>query len=184
MPTFPATAASNTELTVREFLLTEALSFARTASSMLGVRRIALVGSILTVKVDPKDIDFLLTIGPECDLARLAAAGRRLKGRTQGRNRGADIFLADPDGQYIGRTCQWRECLPGIRLACKAQHCGVRPFLYDDLQVIRLPSDLIMNPPLELWPSTVRRSSFPQDVDTLLVRPFFEHCLAARSRDA
>jgi len=159
------------EQPVREFLLSEALRFVRAVSRLPGIRRIALIGSLLSEKPEPKDIDLLITVENECDLAPLAAAGRRLKGRTQGWNRGADIFLADPEGLYIGRTCHWRECAPGIRLACKAQHCGGRYFLHDDLQIVKLSSELILSPVLELWPSTVRRKALPRDVEEILVEP-------------
>jgi hypothetical protein len=169
---------------VREFLLREALHFVRAASRMAGVRRIALIGSMLTDKPEPKDIDLLVTVEAQCDLAPLAAAGRRLKGRAQGLNRGADIFLADPEGHYIGRTCTWRECAPGIRRACQAQHCGRRHFLNDDLQVVKLSSELILSPVLELWPDNMRREALPRDVEAILVRPFEEQCCAMKEGDA
>jgi hypothetical protein len=76
--------------------------------------RIALVGSVTTPKPAPKDIDFLLTVSESCDLATVALHARRLKGRLQGHNLTADIFLADETGQYIGRVCRWRECRPGV----------------------------------------------------------------------
>lgn len=159
---------------VREFLLDEALQLVRSASRLPGIRRIALVGSLLTEKPDPKDIDLLVTVEDECELTALAAAGRRLKGRVQGWNKGADIFLANPDGLYIGRTCHWRECVPGVRLACRAQHCGGRQFLHDDLHVVTLARKLVLSPALELWPSIVRRKLLPRDVEDVLVKPLGE----------
>lgn len=30
------------------------------------------------------------------------------------------LFLANQRGQYLGRTCPWKECAPGIRAACEA----------------------------------------------------------------
>jgi hypothetical protein len=56
----------------------------------------------------------LVSVASDRELDRLAKAGRALKGHAQTQNSGADIFLASPDGQYIGRTCGWRECRPGM----------------------------------------------------------------------
>lgn len=104
----------------------------------------------MTDKGDPKDADVLVTVEDAADLTPLAAAGRKLKGRAQSRNKGADIFLADPSGNYIGRTCHWRECHPGIRASCDARHCGLRAFLHDDLDADMLEAALINMPPLEI----------------------------------
>ena len=153
---------------LRKFLLVEALSFIRSASQLPGVCRIALIGSLMTEKPDPKDIDLLLTVADDVDLERLAGAGRRLKGRAQGRNSGADIFLLNLRGEYIGRTCQWRECAPGVRMACRADHCGRRPYLYDDLRVITLAQELVSTPPLQLWPAVVSHGAIPSDVQVWL----------------
>ena len=157
--------------TIRDFLLSEVLRFVKHARIRPGVRRIALIGSLVRDKHDPKDADVLVTVNDDADLALLAADGRRLKGRAQSRGKGADVFLANPSGNYIGRTCQWKECCPGIRLACDARHCGGRPFLHDDLQVVTLDAALIEAPPLELWPKVVRRFEIPDDVEAQLVRP-------------
>jgi hypothetical protein len=66
--------------------------------------------------VNPKDADLLVTVEDEADLAPLARLGRRLQGRAQSMNKGADVFLADAHHHYLGRTCTWKECAPGIRL--------------------------------------------------------------------
>ena len=100
-----------------------------------------------------------------------ARDGRRLKGRAQSRNKGADVLLVDTSGNYIGRICHWRECRPGIRLACDARHCGSRPFLHNDLDDLTLEPALAKAPPVEIWPKIVRRVELPSDVETLLVRP-------------
>jgi hypothetical protein len=134
------------------------------------VLRIAMVGSLATSKADPKDADVLVTVDPSADLAALARLGRALKGHTQQRNRGADIFLAEPPDRYIGRTCQWRECAPGIRAACRADHCGHRHHLSDDLSLIALPKTLVQAPPIELWPEVVWRVVPPADVEQFLLR--------------
>src|SRR3954468_7086618 len=81
---------------------------------------------------------------------RTAARARRLQGATQQFNRGADVFLADEAGRYLGRTCPWKECRPHVRLSCDALHCGARPHLHDDLRTIQLPATLVASPPLDL----------------------------------
>ncbi len=121
--------------------------------------------------VEDIDADVLVTVDNDADLAFLATAGRGLKGRAQSRNKGADVFLAAPSGTYIGRICHWRECRPGVRLACDARQCGRRPFLHDDLDVVTLDRGLVEAPPLELWPTVVPRARLPRDVKTQLVQP-------------
>jgi hypothetical protein len=168
------THVTNTE-SIRIFLLSEVLRFVECARVCPGVRRIALVGSLASNKEDPKDADVLVTVEDAADLTALAAAGRKLKGRAQSRNKGADIFLADPAGTYIGRTCHWRECRPGVRASCDARHCGRRAFLHDDLDAVTLDGALINMPPLEVWPAIVRRAQLPSDVETQLVLRFQLH---------
>jgi hypothetical protein len=165
------TQGTNADPPIRIFLLSEVLRFVERARVCAGVRRIALVGSLASDKKDPKDADVLVTVDDDADLTALATAGRRLKGRAQSRNKGADIFLADPSGNYIGRTCHWRECYPGIRASCDARHCGRRAFLHDDLDAVTLDAALVKAPPLELWPAVVRRTQLPSDVVTQLVQP-------------
>ena len=120
-----------------------------------------------TAKAIPKDVDLLVTIEQRVDLTQLARAGRRLKGLAQTINLGADIFLADSAGHYLGRICQYRECHP--RVACRAQHCGLRAHLNDDLQIVTLLKDLIAWPPVELWPKVVRTLTPPADVEEILL---------------
>jgi hypothetical protein len=131
------------------------------------VLRIALMGSLVTNKPIPKDADVLVTIDDTTDLTGLARAGRRLKGFAQTINLGADIFLADATGCYLGRICQYRECHP--RVACLAQHCGRRAHLNDDLHVVRLSKELLAAPPIDLWPDVVPRVKVPPDVEALLL---------------
>ena len=50
---------------LREFLLREVLRFVRTASTIPGVTRIALVGSLATMKPNPKDADVLVSIADD-----------------------------------------------------------------------------------------------------------------------
>ena len=159
--------------TVRTQLLTAALPFLLTASRMAGVKRIALFGSLTTSKAAPKDLDLLLTVENDMDLAPLATAGRKLQGRvstlTHG-NFGADLFLSTPRHRYLGRLCQHKEC-PGWRRSCAATHCGVRPYLRDDVQVVTLERALIVAPPLELWPRVVAHVVIPADVEQTLLTP-------------
>jgi predicted nucleotidyltransferase len=151
----------------RRSLLVWAHSFVRAARLYPGVRRIALLGSLTSAKAIPKDVDLLVTIEQTMDLTQLARAGRRLQGFAQTINLGADIFLADTAGQYLGRICRYRECHP--RVACRAQHCGLRVHLNDDLHVVTLSKDLLTSPPIELWPKIVRNGTVPADVEEILL---------------
>ncbi len=83
---------------IREYLLTEVRIFIDKAQKLEGVHRIALVGSLATNKPNPKDADVLVTIDNSVDMDLLAEFGRRLKGRGQNKNSGADIFLCSPEG--------------------------------------------------------------------------------------
>jgi len=96
--------------------------------------------------------------------------GAPLQGRLQSQNRGADVFLADERRHYLGRTCSWKVCRPGVRASCDALHCGRHPYLHDDLATIRLPDSLIAAPLLELWPVVVRRCEVPADVEQMVSR--------------
>jgi predicted nucleotidyltransferase len=142
-------------LDIRAFLIAEAFRFIHRVIRIPGVRRIAIIGSLTRKKRDPKDFDILITVDDETDLTALAAAARKLKGIAQTRNKGADVFLANPSEQYIGRICHWRECGPGIRAACDAQNCGRRHYLHDDLEDINLDPQLVKEPPVEVWPKVV-----------------------------
>lgn len=155
----------------RARLLAEALIFAQAASRLPGVTRIALIGSLATQEPDPKDADLLVTVTADTDLAPLATLGRKLQGHAQSFARGGDVFLADQRGHYLGRTCPWKRCGPGIRMSCDALHCGRRPYLHDDLEAVHLPQDLIAAPPIELWPQVVARVPVPADVEQILLLP-------------
>jgi predicted nucleotidyltransferase len=158
----------------RARLIAEALAFVQAARQLPGVIRIALIGSLTTDEPEPKDVDVLVTVTDEADLAPLATLGRKLAGHAQSFNRGGDVFLADPAGNYLGRTCPWKQCGPGIRMSCDALHCGRRPYLHDDLEAVRLPKDLIAAPPIELWPQVVARVPLPEDVEQGLIGPLRE----------
>jgi hypothetical protein len=149
---------------LRNRLLDEVALFVQATSQIPGVRRIALIGSLTSDKPDPKDADILVTVTDTLDLARLAEQGRKLKGHCQSFNRGGEVFLADEQNRYLGRICPWKRCEPYIRAACQAQNCGQRPFLHDDLHVIKLPAHLFAAPPLILWPELVASVAVPEDV--------------------
>lgn len=149
---------------VRALLIAQAFRFVDAVRSLPGIERIALVGSLTTDKPDPKDADLLVTVADDLDLTALAAESRRLKGRAQTKNRGADIFLANPAGQYIGRICHWRQCAPGIRMSCDARHCGRRMYLHDDLHAVCLSDSLVSIPPIQLWPRVEFRGDVPADL--------------------
>ncbi|HMF97064.1 MAG TPA: hypothetical protein VKE96_22350 [Vicinamibacterales bacterium] len=88
----------------RQQLLDGLRRFVTSVRQLPGVKSIAVLGSIITTKRDPKDIDVLVVVADDADLARLATASRRLQGHAQRLNRGADVFLADERGNYLGRT--------------------------------------------------------------------------------
>lgn len=159
-----------TEIDIRAFLIAEAFRFINRVASTPGVRRIALVGSLVTGKADPKDADILVTIDDNADLTALATAARKLKGAAQTRNKGADVFLANSTNHYIGRICHWRECGPGIRAACDARHCGGRHYLHDDFDDVTLDPLLVKEPPIEVWPTVVCREDVPNDLKSHLSR--------------
>ena len=156
----------------RPVLLREVLAFVRSAAGCAGVRRIALLGSLATPKPIPKDADVLVTIDGDMDLGPLAAMGRRLKGRCQHINLGADIFLCDAQERYLGRVCRHRECFQ--RASCDARSCGEWQHLRDDLDILTLPSEVMRRPPFVLWPLVVRDGPAPPDVEALLLRPLEE----------
>jgi hypothetical protein len=155
----------------RADLLRAVLVFVRNARVIPGVRRIALLGSLATSKAIPKDVDLLVGVDDDMPLDTLARLSRRLSGATMatGDGCGADVFLHNPQGQYLGRVCLWKQCAPGIRMSCQARHCGRREYLSDDLQNVRLDAKLIAAPPVMLWSEIVIHADLPQDVRELLV---------------
>jgi hypothetical protein len=141
--------------------------FVRSARWTPGVLRTALLGSLATDKPMPEDADVLVSIDAAVDLDPLARLGRRLQGTAQTISLGADIFLADAAGRYMGRICHYRECRP--RVACRALSCGRRQHLNDDLQIVTLSPTLVSAPPIDLWPRIVARCAVPADTQALLV---------------
>jgi hypothetical protein len=160
--------------TDRDLCLEEALAFVHQAILMRGVARIALLGSLTTSKPDPNDVDLLVTVADDMDLEPLAGAARRLFGHLQQHRLGSDVFLADPQGHYLGRTCPWKVCAPGVRMSCDARHCGRRPYLHDDWDAVRLEDAVVRRPPIVLWPHVIARVPLPEDVEQALVRPLVD----------
>ena len=142
--------------------------FVAAVGGIAGVRRISLVGSIATSEPNPKDIDVLVVVSDDADLSTLARHARRLQGHAQSLNCGANVFLANERGDYLGRTCRWKDCWPGVRQACDARHCGRRPHLHDDLDDVTLNGHLIEAPPVTLWPVIQRRRRLPPDLDEVV----------------
>lgn len=169
---------------VRAVLLAAALGFVQRASQLPGVLRIALIGSLATQKRFPKDVDLLVTVADELDLRDLAGVGRQLAGSAQQINGGADVFIASPAGEYLGRACPWRRCGPGIRAGCGAAYQSGREFLRDDLHTIDLPRELIASPAFDLWPNVLARVAIPSDVEALLLRPLAVAAAAASAPNA
>ena len=155
---------------IRAFLMAEAFRFIDRATVLPGVIRIAVIGSLTTTKPSPKDVDILVTVDDDADLNALAAAARALKGVTQSKNKGADVFVANKSGRYIGRICHWRRCGPGIRASCDAHHCGQRHYLHDDFDDINLDPTIVSEPPIEVWPTVICRAEAPDDLLPHLVR--------------
>ena len=152
---------------VRGTLLALTLDFVLAVRELTGVHRIALLGSLTTNREWPKDADVLLSIDTSTPMEELARVGRRFQGRAQAINSTADVFVVDVDGRYLGRVCHYRECHP--RAACHARHCGARPHLTDDLDVVSLDHSLIMQPPLVLHPAVIATGEVPVDVSALLL---------------
>jgi hypothetical protein len=159
-------------VTKRAALIDLAGTFVGEAVRIPGVARVAVIGSITTTKPDPKDIDLLLAVGASCNLALLALPARRLMGAAQSLGRGADIFLSSPQFEYLGRVCEWRDCRPGVRLRCDARHCGVRKYLHDDLDAVRLPKTLLRSPPVILWPKFHCDGPLPEDLECRLAHSY------------
>jgi hypothetical protein len=146
----------------REFIK-NALWFAQTASKLPDVLRIALIGSITTPKLKPKDVDLLITLADNTPIKPVADLGRKLLGKQMavGDSSGADIFIASEKGAYLGRTCQYRDCFP--RMSCEGSQCN-GSYLCNDFHRVNLKKELIANPPVELFPTLLVRAPLPKDL--------------------
>lgn len=155
----------------RPDLLRAVLTFVNDARRLPGVRRIALLGSLATSKSIPKDVDVLVEVEDDMALQNLASLSRKLLGKTMqtGDGCGADVFLCDPDGEYLGRICSYKNCATKISPSCQAIHCGRRRYLCDDLKNVQLDPSLLAEPPLSLWPKIVAHADMPNDVREILM---------------
>lgn len=167
-PTLESPPEPEPEPPRRPRLLAEVVAFVEAAKVLPGVSRIALLGSLTTEEMWPKDADLLVTVDDDTDLAPLAKLARRMAGHAQSMGMGANVFLADPAGRYLGRTCPWTRCAPGVRASCDALHCGRRTYLHDDLDTVRLHNDVMTTPPVELWPTVSARVTVPADVRAVM----------------
>ena len=73
------TDAARREEPIRGQMLAGVLRFVRAVEALAGVRRIALIGSIVTTKPNPKDVDLRVTVADDADLAPLARVMRTRK---------------------------------------------------------------------------------------------------------
>lgn len=153
----------------RENLIELVLEFLLKCMHIVGVQRIAIIGSLISDKLKPHDVDLLVNISEDLDLTHLAKISRRLMGKSGGLSSGADVFLANVRNEYLGRICLWKDCRPGVRLSCDAQNCGKRKYLHDDLGTINLNKDIIENPSLIVFPNLIRNVSIPEDVENGII---------------
>lgn len=155
---------SNTD---RGALLLAAKWFFDKAIKLETITRIALIGSICTGKKHPKDIDILLTIAPDADIAPISRLKRQMSGRIQKGLLGADIFLME-EGRYIGRPCRFREPHPRVACAHDELRCNInRPFLCDTSCSFELKNEGITSPPITLYPEFQARIKVPADVQVV-----------------
>jgi len=157
----------------RQNLIKLVLNFVISCKEIDGVDRISIIGSLISSKVKPKDVDLLITISDDLDLTHLAKISRRLQGKSGELTGGADIFLANKDNEYLGRICIWKDCRPGVRMSCDAENCGGRKYLHDDLGVIKISKEVIEGPSLILYPNLVRNAPVPEDVEEGLIKKIF-----------
>jgi len=106
--------STSSNRSARALLIAEVLDFVRAARHVSGITRIALIGSLTTNQPHPNDADLLVSVTQAADLAPLARLRSRPRGRDQSFNRGGDVFLVDPRGNYLGRICPWRGVVPGF----------------------------------------------------------------------
>ena len=161
----------------RQNLIKFVLDFVLSCKEIEGVDRISIIGSLISSKVKPKDVDFLITISDDLDLTHLAKISRRLQGKSGGLTGGADIFLANRNNEYLGRICIWKDCRPGVRMSCDADNCGGRKYLHDDLSVIKITKEVVEKPSLILYPNLVRNMSVPEDVEEELIKKIYRDAI-------
>ena len=50
-------------------------------------------------------------------------------------------------------------------------NCGVRPYLHDDFEAIRLGEELIAHSSVLLWPELIATAGVPADIHEELIEP-------------
>jgi hypothetical protein len=91
-----------------------------------------------------------------------------------GDGRWSVVFLTDIAGTYLGRVCPWKDCRPGIRQTCRAEHCGQRQFLYDDPGNFTPAREFQPWPPIRVFPAPTGDEPvppLPADAARLLFAP-------------
>ena len=53
-------------------------------------------------------------------------------------------------------------------------HCGLRPFLHDDFDSVRLKKDVITHPSVLLWPNPAANQDVVADVQLQLIKQLAE----------
>jgi len=141
-------------------LLQAARWFAVRSCHIVGVERVALIGSLCTTKRNPKDLDLLVTVTAKAEITPLAKLGRRTQGQVERGLLGVDIFIAE-GSEYLGRCCKFRE--PHLRVRCERNRCDS-----DRRYLCRTPFTLdrkvIETPPLVIWPEFRCAAEVPEDV--------------------
>lgn len=156
----------------RREMLEMARDFVLAASKLAGVDRIAITGALATDALLPSDVILVVAVSDDMEIAPLAKLRRQLEGKVLalGDSRGSEVLLTNLEGRYLGRICPWKDCRPGIRQACRADHCGRRHYLYDDLAAWTPASGLTPWPPIQVFPAPVNaESGHPLPADTAAV---------------
>jgi predicted nucleotidyltransferase len=152
------------KLSDRAVLLAAAKWFLEEARKVEEVSQIALIGSLTTRKTIPKDVDLVVTLKSSAGFKQIATLARKLQGRIQKGSLGADVFIVH-DNIYIGRACHYRE--PWERVECRRRHLKCSrdvEFLCNTVSSFRLREEIILRPPLVLWPDVVINVALPEDV--------------------
>src|SRR5688572_32258398 len=64
---FGAMSMQQSDSDIRAFLIAEAFRFINRVVAMPGIRRVAIIGSLTSIKTDPNDADLLVTVDDEVD---------------------------------------------------------------------------------------------------------------------
>lgn len=148
---------------IRTIFIQHALEFAEQLSRKQGVLRVAIVREITQPVKEPEILCLLVTISEEAPIRPIADIGRKLAGRmlSMPRAAGSDLFLANEQHEYLGRTCLYRECHPRVR--CEGNQCN-GSYICNDFHVFTLEKEVIQSPPVEVFPRVVIRDRIPNDL--------------------